>query len=30
MNIGGGLRAAGSPVKALHLIEILSSNGGNR
>ncbi|HLE15957.1 MAG TPA: (Fe-S)-binding protein [Anaerolineales bacterium] len=30
MNIGGGLRKAGSQVKALHLIDILASNGGYR
>jgi L-lactate dehydrogenase complex protein LldE len=30
MNIGGGLRRAGSPVKALHLIEVLGANGGAR
>lgn len=30
MNIGGGLRKAGSEIKALHLIEILGSNGGAR
>jgi len=27
MNIGGGLRKAGAPVKAMHLIEVLSANG---
>jgi L-lactate dehydrogenase complex protein LldE len=30
MNIGGGLRRIGSPVKALHLIEILASDGEDR
>lgn len=30
MNIGGGLRRAGSPVRALHLIEVLAANGGER
>jgi L-lactate dehydrogenase complex protein LldE len=28
MNIGGGLRRAGSPVKALHLIEVLTAREG--
>ncbi len=28
MNIGGGLRKAGSPVKAMHIIEILAEKGG--
>jgi L-lactate dehydrogenase complex protein LldE len=30
MNLGGGLQKAGSRVKALHLIEVLGSNGGPR
>jgi len=30
MNIGGGLRKVGSPIKALHLIEILASDGEDR
>jgi L-lactate dehydrogenase complex protein LldE len=29
MNIGGGLQKAGSSVKAMHLIEVLASDGGN-
>jgi L-lactate dehydrogenase complex protein LldE len=29
MNIGGGLRRARSPVKALHLVEVLASTGPN-
>ena len=28
MNVGGGLRKIGSPVRAMHLIEILASDGG--
>ena len=28
MNIGGGLRRAGMPVKAMHLIEVLASREG--
>jgi L-lactate dehydrogenase complex protein LldE len=27
MNIGGGLRKAGSPVRALHLVEVLTAGG---
>ncbi len=27
MNIGGGLRKAGAPVKAMHLVEVLTANG---
>jgi L-lactate dehydrogenase complex protein LldE len=30
MNLGGGLKKAGSRVKALHLIEVLGSNGSER
>ncbi len=30
MNIGGGLRRAGSAVKAMHLIDVLASTGGVR
>ena len=30
MNIGGGLRKADSPVRAMHLIEVLAANGGAR
>lgn len=30
MNIGGGLRKAGSPVKAMHLIEILAEVGSEQ
>jgi len=30
MNIGGGLRKANSPVRAMHLIEVLAANGGAR
>jgi L-lactate dehydrogenase complex protein LldE len=28
MNIGGGLRKVNSPVRAMHLIEILARKGG--
>jgi L-lactate dehydrogenase complex protein LldE len=28
MNIGGGLRQAGSKVRAMHIIEVLAANGG--
>jgi L-lactate dehydrogenase complex protein LldE len=27
MNIGGGLRKAGSAIQALHLIDVLAGNG---
>jgi len=30
MNIGGGLRKAGSPIRAMHLIEVLGANGGGQ
>jgi L-lactate dehydrogenase complex protein LldE len=30
MNIGGGLRKMNSPVRAMHLIEVLAANGGER
>jgi L-lactate dehydrogenase complex protein LldE len=30
MNISGGLKRAGSPIKALHLIEVLSADGETR
>ncbi len=30
MNIGGGLRKASSPVRAMHLIEVLATRGGRR
>lgn len=30
MNVAGGLRKIGSPVRAMHLIEILASRGGER
>jgi L-lactate dehydrogenase complex protein LldE len=28
MNIGGALRKAGSPIRAMHLIEVLAEKGG--
>jgi len=28
MNIGGGLRRAGSSIQALHIIDVLASTGG--
>lgn len=30
MNVGGGLHKAGSPVRAMHLIEVLASEGSTR
>jgi L-lactate dehydrogenase complex protein LldE len=30
MNVGGGLHKVGSPIRAMHLIEILASDGGVR